>query len=160
METKPQQAAKEASVTLHYPMLTSTNYSTWAIKMEALMDAQGVWDAIEPSDGVAVDSKLDKMARACIFKAIPEDVLLQIAKKKKTAKELWESLKTRYLGVDKVQKARVQTLKSEFEALSMKDSESIDEFAGKLSGLAGKFSALRYNYGGFLTCQEVVGLRT
>jgi hypothetical protein len=36
------QAMKEDGVFLSYPMLTATNYSTWAIKMEANMDAQGI----------------------------------------------------------------------------------------------------------------------
>src|SRR3954470_1855520 len=98
---------KEGGITLHYPMLTSTNYSTWAIKMEVFMEAQGVWDAVEPEAGVAVEKK-DKLVLACIFQAVPEEVLLQLTKHK-TAKEAWESLKKMYQGVDRVKKARIQT---------------------------------------------------
>jgi hypothetical protein len=141
MSIIPAHAVKEGGVSLSYPMLTATNYSTWAIKMEANMDAQGLWEAIEPADRDAMDSKKDKLARACLFGAVPDDVLQQIAKKK-TAKEVWESLKTRCLGVDRVKKARVQTLKSDFKDLHMKDTESIDEFAGKISGLSNKLSDL------------------
>ena len=32
-----------------YPMLTPHNYTVWAIKAEAILDAQGVWEAIEPA---------------------------------------------------------------------------------------------------------------
>ncbi|XP_074341841.1 uncharacterized protein LOC141679236 [Apium graveolens] len=39
------------------------------------------------------------------------------------------------LGADRVRKARVQTLKSEFENLCMKDTETIDEFCIRLNGL-------------------------
>ncbi|XP_038888718.1 uncharacterized protein LOC120078515 [Benincasa hispida] len=78
---------------------------------------------------------------AYILQCIPEDVLLQIAKKK-TAKEIWDSLKTRYLGSERVKMAQVQTFKSEFDVLRMKETETIDEFAGKISGLASKFSTL------------------
>ncbi|KAL9256662.1 Retrovirus-related Pol polyprotein from transposon TNT 1-94-like protein, partial [Drosera capensis] len=67
--------------------------------------------------------------------------------KKKTAKEIWESLKTRYLGADRVKKARLQTLKSEFDALRMTEQESIDEFAGKLSGMSSRFSSLGADLG-------------
>ncbi|CAN6286925.1 unnamed protein product [Urochloa humidicola] len=141
MSIIPAHAVKEGGVSLLYPMLTATNYSTWAIKMEANMDAQGLWEAIEPAEGEAVDTKKDKLARACLFGVVPDDVLQQIAEKK-TAKEAWESLKTRYLGVDRVKKARVQTLKSDFKDLHMKDTESIDEFAGKISGLANKMKDL------------------
>ncbi|GJU03009.1 zinc finger, CCHC-type containing protein [Tanacetum coccineum] len=56
--------------------------------------------------GVAIDEKKSKMAGAFIFQAIPEDILMRVAKKK-TAREVWESLKTRFVGVDQVQKASV-----------------------------------------------------
>ncbi|KAL6654203.1 hypothetical protein ACP70R_007668 [Stipagrostis hirtigluma subsp. patula] len=141
MSIVPAQVVKEGGVSLPYPMLTSTNYSTWAIKMEVNMEAQGLWDAVAPADGEVVEKKKDKMAMACLFGAIPDDVLQQVAKKT-TAKEVWESLKTRCLGVDRVKKARVQTLKSEFKELCMKETESIDEFAGKISGLANKLCDL------------------
>ncbi|XP_042411455.1 uncharacterized protein LOC122000991 [Zingiber officinale] len=114
----PQVAAKEnGGVSFPYPMLSPHNYIVWAIKIEAILDAQGVWEAVETTEGA------------------------QIAKKK-TAKEVWGSLKTRYLGSDRVKKARVQTLKSEFDALRMKETETIDEFAGKLSAMSSKFSTL------------------
>ncbi|KAA0033515.1 hypothetical protein E5676_scaffold104G001050 [Cucumis melo var. makuwa] len=88
-----------------------------------------------------VEAKKDKNARAYILQCIPKDVLLQIAKKK-TAKEIWDSLKEKYLGSERVKMARVQTLKREFDVLQMKETETIDEFAGKISGLASKFSTL------------------
>uniref|UniRef100_A0A251VAV7 Putative zinc finger, CCHC-type n=1 Tax=Helianthus annuus TaxID=4232 RepID=A0A251VAV7_HELAN len=129
------------SVSLQIPTLTATNYTTWAIKMEAVMDAQGLWESVEPPANAVLDEKKNKTARAFIFQAIPEDVLLQVAKKK-TAKEIWESLKTRYVGAERVQKARLHTLNSEFESLKRKDEESIDDFAGKLSGLGSKYNSL------------------
>ncbi|XP_075486283.1 uncharacterized protein LOC142525881 [Primulina tabacum] len=122
-----QNTAKENSgVSFHYPILTPHNYATWAIKTEAILDAQGVWEAVEPTE------------RAL---CVPERILLQIAKKK-TAKDTWDSLKMRYLGGDRVKKARVQTLKSEFDALRMKETETIDEFVGKHSAINSKFSTL------------------
>ena len=51
--------------------------------MDPIMDAQGVWESIEPTAGLTVDEKKNKMARAYIFQAIPEDILMQVAKKKK-----------------------------------------------------------------------------
>ncbi|XP_076923864.1 uncharacterized protein LOC143586144 [Bidens hawaiensis] len=111
--------------------------------MEAVMDAQGLWESIEPSEGAVEDVKKNKTARAFIFQAIPKDVLLQVAKKK-TAKEIWESLKTRYVGADRVQKARLHTLKGEYEALRMKYGESIDEFTRKLSGSVRDVDAMQF----------------
>lgn len=45
--------------------------------------------------------------------------------------------------MDKVKAAKVQTLKSEFEALSLKDSELLDNFSMKLIGLVTNIRALR-----------------
>ena len=44
-----------------------------SIRVEAMMDAQGVWEAVEPAAGAAVDVKKDKMARAHLLQALPED---------------------------------------------------------------------------------------
>lgn len=65
--------------------------------------------------------------------------------KKKMTKKAWESLKTIYLGADRAKKARIHTLKSDFEALRMRDIDSIDEFAGKMNGLANKIRSLGDN---------------
>ncbi|XP_042413227.1 uncharacterized protein LOC122002204 [Zingiber officinale] len=138
----PQVAAKEnGGVPFPYPMLSPHNYTVWAIKTEAILDAQGVWEAVEPTEGAQVDIKKDKKVRAYILQCIHEDILLQIANKK-MAKEVWDSLKTRYLDSDRVKKVHVQTLKSEFDALRIKETDTIDEFAGKLSTMSSKFSAL------------------
>ena len=74
------------------------------------------------------------MALAAIYQGVPEDVLLMIAKKD-SAKEAWETLRTMHMGADRVKEAKVQTLKSEFEVLCMRDGESVDEFAMKLTSI-------------------------
>nr|GEZ51317.1 putative zinc finger, CCHC-type [Tanacetum cinerariifolium] len=83
--------------------------------MKAIMDAQGLWESIGPAAGVAADEKKSKMARAFILQAIPEDILMQVAKKK-TAREVWVT-----------------------ENL---DDESIDEYAEKLSGMISKYNSV------------------
>ncbi|KAJ9557664.1 hypothetical protein OSB04_012278 [Centaurea solstitialis] len=106
---------ESGGVPFQCPSLTLTNYTTWSIRMEAILDAQGLWESIQPPTGVAVEEKKDKSAKAFIFQALPEDIVLQ---------------------------ARIHTLKSEFEALRMKDGETIDEFTGKLSGMVSKYNSL------------------
>lgn len=61
---------------------------------------------------------------------------------KKTAKEAWDAIKTMCQGAERVKKARVQTLKAEFKALSMKDSDQLDDFYMKLNGLVSNIHAL------------------
>nr|GEY25463.1 ribonuclease H-like domain, reverse transcriptase, RNA-dependent DNA polymerase [Tanacetum cinerariifolium] len=53
-----------------------------------------------------------------------------------------EALQTRHIGVDRVQKARLQTLKTEFEMLKMKDDDSTDEFIAKLNSIVTRASGL------------------
>ncbi|XP_076943886.1 uncharacterized protein LOC143614285 [Bidens hawaiensis] len=123
------------------PLLSTMNYTSWAVKMESFMDAQGIWDAIEPPEGDDVDVKVRKKARAFIFQALPEDILLQVACHKE-AKDVWNALKVRYLGAERVQQARIQTLNREFELLSMKEADSIDDYASKIGGIMSKFQTL------------------
>lgn len=130
------------SIGLSYPTLAKNNYTTWALKMKIYMQAQGVWVAIEQSDPkVAVEEKTDKVAMAMLYQGLPEDMLLSIAEKG-TSKEAWEALKTMCQGGDRVKKAKVQTLRTEFESMSMKDSEQLDEFYLKLNGLVTNIRAL------------------
>ncbi|GKB05364.1 ribonuclease H-like domain, reverse transcriptase, RNA-dependent DNA polymerase [Tanacetum coccineum] len=124
-----QGTGKEGSFTLRYPMLTKTNYSVWAIKMRVNLQAQGVWDATQRE---GIEARQDRMALAAIYQAIPEDVLLMLADKD-TAKEAWETLRTMHMGAERVKEAKVQTLRSDFEVIRMKDSESVDEFAMRLN---------------------------
>lgn len=87
------------------------------------MKAQGVWDAVETKEKEASpDEKHDKIALATIYQGIPEDVLLSKADKE-TAKVAWEAIKTMCQGAERVKTTKVQTLKGEFEALCMKDTE-------------------------------------
>ncbi|XP_023520278.1 uncharacterized protein LOC111783586 [Cucurbita pepo subsp. pepo] len=51
----------------------------------------------------------DRMALVAICQAVSEDILLMLA--------AWETLQTMHVGVERVKEAKVQTLKSEFEAI-------------------------------------------
>ncbi|KAE8789097.1 retrotransposon protein [Hordeum vulgare] len=97
------------------PMLTSDNNTVWAIKAKAILDVHTVWEAVAPGDAV-VNTKKDKAARAMLLGALPEDVLLQVATKL-TAREVWDSLKVRFVGADRVRAARLATLSGEFDRL-------------------------------------------
>lgn len=134
--------SKEGTVGLTYPMLNRGNYTTWALKMKVNMQAHGIWEVVDPkgSEAVVADKK-DKIALAAIYQSIPEDVLLSIAEKE-TAKDAWEAVKVLCQGADRVKQAKVQTLKSEFESMNMKDSDSLDDFCMKLNGLVTNIRAL------------------
>ncbi|KAE8769963.1 retrotransposon protein [Hordeum vulgare] len=80
-------------------------------------------------------------ARAYLFRALSKDLLLQVASKK-TATEVWASLKARFVGADRVRTAWLGTLRGEFELLRMTEDDTLDSFAGKLDGMAARFAGL------------------
>ncbi|GJV40659.1 zinc finger, CCHC-type containing protein [Tanacetum coccineum] len=72
------------------------NYTTWAIRMQIILEANGLWEIIEPNETTQADNKKDKTATAFIYQALSEEQLLQITKHK-TAKAIWDALKTRHI---------------------------------------------------------------
>ncbi|GJR35223.1 zinc finger, CCHC-type containing protein [Tanacetum coccineum] len=123
----------------HYqcPTLKLTNYTVWAIQIKVILEAHGLWEMIEPKENTQVDEKKDKATTAFLYQALTEDVILQVAGCK-SAKELWESLKKRHVGEEKVQQARLQSLMIGFQTLQMKEDDSVDAFTAKLNGYATK----------------------
>lgn len=126
---------KEGTVGLSYPMLTRSNYTAWSLKMKVFMKAQGVWGAIEEKEPKAtVDEKTIQIALAAIYQGVSEVILLTIAEKE-TAKEAWDAIKVLCMGAERVKEAKVQTLRAEFESLVMKETDQVDDFCMKLSGI-------------------------
>ena len=89
--------------------------------MRVNLPAQGVWDAFEHGD---VEERKDRMALATIYQA------------------MWETLQTMQVGVERFKEAKVQTLKSEFKAICMKNDESIDDIAMKLTTIINNIHTL------------------
>ncbi|KAD6795344.1 hypothetical protein E3N88_06240 [Mikania micrantha] len=106
------------SMALQCPMLTKTNYTVWAIRTKVILGVHGVWDTIEPGSG---DAKRNNMAIAILFQSIPEDLVLQIGHLS-SEKEIWEAIKSRNVGVERVRETRLQTLTTEFDNSKMKES--------------------------------------
>nr|GEZ50786.1 zinc finger, CCHC-type [Tanacetum cinerariifolium] len=122
-------------------MLKPSNYSLWAIRMQIILEANGLWEMIEPNKKTQADNKMDKTAMVFLYQALPAEQLLQITKHK-TAKAIWDTLKTRHIGKERVQQARLQTLKSDFGMLHMKEDETIDTFITKLLSVVNKAASL------------------
>ena len=60
---------KEIGSTTHFqcPILKGTNYTTWAIRMQVILEANGLWDMIEPQPTTQADTKKDKTAIAYLY---------------------------------------------------------------------------------------------
>ncbi|XP_062186701.1 uncharacterized protein LOC133890307 [Phragmites australis] len=105
------------------------------------MEDQGVWEVVGPTAGAVIDKKKDKKARSYLFQGLPEDLLMQVARKK-TANEVWDYLKTRFVGADHVKNARLQTLKSDFNTMRMEEGETLDQYAEKLNTMFVRYANL------------------
>lgn len=81
------------------------------------------------------------MAIALIFQSIPEALILQVGALD-NAKKVWEAIKARYMGEERVKKARLQTLVADFDCLKMKEADTVDSFVGKLSEIISNSAAL------------------
>ncbi|PWA46178.1 zinc finger, CCHC-type [Artemisia annua] len=110
--------------------------------METILKAYGLWETINPKEGSsATYEKKMHTTKSMIFQTLLQDILMQVAQYE-TSKEVWNSVKVRYLGADLVQKARLQMLRSELETLKMKENESVKDFSGKLGSIKAKFASL------------------
>ena len=89
----------------------------------------------------STEPEKNDMALALLFQSIPEALILQVGELE-TAKKVWDAVKTRHVGADRVREARLQTLMSEFDHLKMKDNDSIDDFVWKISEISSKSAAL------------------
>nr|GEX77227.1 alpha-xylosidase 1-like [Tanacetum cinerariifolium] len=140
-DTSKNEVSTTSTTQFQCPILKPSNYSLWTIRIQIILEANGLWEMIEPLETTKADNKKDKTAIAFLYQALPEEQWLQITKHK-TAKAIWDALKTRHIGEQRVQQARLQTLKSDFEMLHMKEDETIDTFTGKLTTLVNKAASL------------------
>nr|GEV91585.1 zinc finger, CCHC-type [Tanacetum cinerariifolium] len=109
--------------------------------METILKAYGIWETIVTKDGVATNEKKENTSKAIICQTRPQDILMQVAQYS-TAKEVCDSIKVKNLRADLVQKARLQTLRSELKTLRIKPNEKVSNFGGKLSSIMAKFKGL------------------
>ncbi|KAL0373960.1 UNVERIFIED_CONTAM: hypothetical protein Sradi_3311700 [Sesamum radiatum] len=133
---------KTLSISFQYPTLTKTNYDQWSIRMKAILDAHGLWNVVEigykePADegalSVAELAALqkrrsgDQSALSIIHQGFDDEMFEKIVNESK-AKNAWDILKNSTVGVDKVKKVRLQTLRAEFKSLLVKENESISNY--------------------------------
>lgn len=107
---------KEGSFSINCPMLNTTNYTVWAIRMKILLKVHKVWENVEDE---TTENDKDDMAIAILFQLISEALVMQVGELD-TAKKVCYAIKACHLGADRVREARLQTLMAEFDRLKMK----------------------------------------
>lgn len=126
------------SSSIQCPMLTTTNYTVWAVRMKNALKIHDVWEVVEKE---TEEGEKNDLAIGLLFQSIPEVMILQVSELT-SAKKVWDAIKTRHVGAERVKDARLQTLMSEFDRLKMKEADKIDDFGSKLAEIAAKSAAL------------------
>lgn len=126
------------SSTISCPMLNATNYTVWSIRMKILLKIHKVWEVVESESN---ETDKNNIAMGLLFQSIPESLVLQIGESG-TAYTVWEAIKGRHIGAERVREARLQTLEAEFDRLKMKEGDNIDDLVGKMQEIASKSAAL------------------
>jgi len=124
---------RDQNISLQCPKLTETNYTTWAIMMETIMKAYGIWETIVAKEGEAINEKKENTSKAMIFQTF-RSILNFKGSMGFNQSQVFRSQPS--------SKARLQTLRSELETSRMKANEKVSYFGGKLSGIKAKFKVL------------------
>lgn len=126
------------------PLFDGTNYGFWRIKMQTYLCALGydIWDSVEngyitPSTPLIdpEDKKLfgcNSKAKNAIMCGLVESELVKIMGCK-TAKEIWDKLKSIREGDDKIKEAKLQTHRAQFGRLKMNEDENIEAYMLRLN---------------------------
>ncbi|XP_072060552.1 uncharacterized protein [Arachis hypogaea] len=116
------------------------DYSYWETLMSTHLKAQNLWNFIEPGlqEGAdAAQQRRDQLALSQIHQGVYYKVFGKIANAK-SAKEAWNTLKLSYKGVDKAQKAKLQSLRREYERYEMSSSETVEQYFTRITDLVNK----------------------
>ncbi|XP_066384553.1 uncharacterized protein [Miscanthus floridulus] len=125
---------------LMWPMLTYSNYLEWAMLMQCNYETLEIWETIEPG-GEGVKRAQDRQAIGGLLRSVPKEMWAMLGAKK-MVKEAWAAVKSMRLGADRVKEAHAQRLLQEFENITFKDGEMVDDFALHINALAEELRGL------------------
>lgn len=128
------------------------HYDHWSMLMENFLRSKEYWQVVsnginEPTDGATLTDaqKLelegqrlkDLKAKNYLFQAIDRAILETILCKD-TSKHIWDSMKKKYQGSARAKRQLLQTLRSEFEILRMKQGESVSDYFSRAMAIVNK----------------------
>jgi hypothetical protein len=88
-----------------------------------------MWEAVRYGD---VDYYEDRRTLDVLIAAVLPEMQFSLSKKQ-TAKEAWDAIAVAHIGSDRTRKTTLQVLRKEWENLTFKLSENVDDFALRLN---------------------------
>ncbi|TXG53604.1 hypothetical protein EZV62_018860 [Acer yangbiense] len=141
--------ATRSNASLHISQFSGENYQIWTVKMKSYLKAFGLWEYVvegkqvpqlsaNPTIAQMKQHEEEKMKKdkttTCLHYALSDSVFTSIMHLE-TSKSIWDELKSRFEGSERVKSVKLLTLKREFENLKMKDFETVNDYSSKLSDL-------------------------
>jgi hypothetical protein len=113
-------------------MLTKTNYNDWSLLMKVKLQTRQLWDAVEFSDAEFLE---DRLALDALLASVPPEMVSSLANKP-TAKDAWDSIiAASRIDNDRIRKTTMQKLRQEWDRLTFRPGEDVNDFTLRLSGL-------------------------
>ena len=118
------------------------HWDHWSEVMENFFRAKGLWSVIEtryeePTDTTVLTTEQrelldnaktsDHKVKHYLYQSIDRVTFEQILDRR-TSKIIWESMKKKFGGNDRVKRSLLQKLRRDFELLEMKDAEKVEEY--------------------------------
>ena len=116
------------------------HYDHWSELMENLLRAKGLWNLVETGFEKPTEESVlikDHQVKHYLYQAIDRNVFEQILDRS-TSKIVWESLKKKFRGNEKVKKSLRNALRREFEILEMKKGETITDYFARVMVVSNK----------------------
>ncbi|GJR19293.1 ribonuclease H-like domain-containing protein [Tanacetum coccineum] len=153
----PTQQTPHTVSTIKLPILKKGEYDIWAMKIEHYLAYTDypIWEVIQNGNGpvsISTDThgqikvlppriaeeilarERERKARTTLLMALPKDHLAKFHKMT-DAKEMWEAIKSRFIGNDESKKMQKYILKQQFEGFSISNSEGLHKGYGMFQSL-------------------------
>jgi hypothetical protein len=102
--------------------------------MRVQLQVRHMWEAVRYAD---IDYYEDRRALDALIAVVPSEMQFSLSKKR-TAKEAWDTIVVARIGSDRACKTTLQALHKEWENLTFKPGEDVDDFALRLNTLQQK----------------------
>ncbi|XP_017408329.1 uncharacterized protein LOC108321170 isoform X2 [Vigna angularis] len=132
------------------------HYDFLAMTMENFLRSKELWSLVEvgiptPVIGLGSSGKAQKVVveaakfndlrvKNFLFQSIDREIFETILDKS-TSQEIWNSIKQKYRVSIRVKRAQLQALRKEFELLTMKEGEKVDNFLGRTMTIVSKMKS-------------------
>ncbi|CAO2813754.1 unnamed protein product [Amaranthus hypochondriacus] len=144
------------------PKFSGKNYEHWNVQMKVIFKYNDVWEIVEKGhiepteqeEATMTDAqkkelnetrKKDFKALSFIHSAMDGQNMFEKIAAAETIDKAWDILNKVYQGNTRVKNANLQHLKSDFESLKMKRSETASEYVDNVTSIVNNMKALRHD---------------